>query len=86
MLHAVRTAAYEMGLFSWTDIQADQADARNHHALVLSENGQPLGCARITRDGLTERMAILPIDNRAEIESALRLVAQLNDPATLSHK
>jgi len=73
----LRMAAYRLGLLSWAEVKANRADERSSHALVLSDTGAPIGCARVRADGKTERMAVLPVDNRTEIEDALRLAAKL---------
>jgi hypothetical protein len=77
MLMEVRLAAYAMGILSRAEAIPDLADESSSHALVLNESGKPLGCARITSDGKAERMAVLPVENRHEIESALKLAALL---------
>ncbi len=78
-----RTTAYKMGLLSRAESQCDKADECSQHALVLSDDGKPIGCARITTDGKAERMTVLSIENRTEIESALKLIAWLNENSSL---
>lgn len=70
--------AYKMGLLSLAETLMDPEDEQHHHALVLSESGKAIGCARITLDGKVERMAVLLRENSTEIESALKLAAMLN--------
>jgi hypothetical protein len=70
--------AYRMGLLSCEESKCDEYDESANHALILSESGKPLGCARITTDGKAERMAVLPHEKRNEIEAALKMIAWLN--------
>jgi len=66
-----------MGLLKLAETLTDKEDEQRHHALVLSQTGKALACARITLDGKIERLAVLPRENSAEIESALKLAAML---------
>jgi hypothetical protein len=85
MLKEVRASAYNMGLLTQAETQTDQTDEQCQHALVLNKNGKAIGCARITPDGNTERLAVLTHENRTEIESALKLAAWLNEDRSLRY-
>jgi hypothetical protein len=78
LIKDLRMTAYRMGLLSLHESRCDEADESSNHALILSESGKPLGCARITTDGKAERMAVLPHQERNKIEAALQMIAWLN--------
>lgn len=71
LLQEVRAAALEIGLLNQAEVLADEADEVSRHALVLGANGRGIGCARITPEGRIERMAVLPHEQRAQIETAM---------------
>jgi hypothetical protein len=85
MLQQVRALAYEIGLLSRSEAQTDAEDERYPHALVLSESGKAMGCARIKPDGNVERMAVLPHEDREQIENALLLAAWLHEKNSLRY-
>jgi hypothetical protein len=84
LLKEVRSTACEIGLLSPKEALTDDVDERCCHAMVLSESGKALGCARIKPAGKIERMAVLPHEDRFKIEQALQLVAWLQE-STPSH-
>jgi hypothetical protein len=54
-------------------------DDCSRHALVLSKTGRAIGCARLTPQGNIERSAVLPHEQRSQIEAAM--IEALNDYA-----
>jgi hypothetical protein len=84
LLQEVRASACEIGLLSPDEALTDEVDERCCHAMVLSESGKAIGCARIKPAGIIERMAVLPHENRTQIEQALQLAAWLQEKS-LSH-
>lgn len=50
---------------------ADELDEQCRHAVVLSTNGQAIGCARMTPGGVIDRVTIMPDERRALIEAVL---------------
>ena len=79
LLQEVRTAACGIGLMNQSEVLPDDMDERSRHALALGTNGRGIGCARITPEGRIERMAVLPHEQRTQIEAAL--IEVLNDYA-----
>lgn len=79
LLQEIRVAASEMGLMGKGDALTDNLDNQYRHALALSKNGRALGCARLTPNGHIDRIVALPLEQRAQIETALKEV--LNDYA-----
>jgi GNAT superfamily N-acetyltransferase len=75
----IRLAACEIGLLSLDALLSDEMDDRSRHALVLGKTGRAIGCARLTPHGIIERMAVLPHEQRAQIEAAM--IEALNDYA-----
>ncbi len=71
LLLEVRQAALMCGILSPTEMRADAMDRQCRHALALNQNGEAVGCVRITPDGKIERMAVLPRDHRGQLETAL---------------
>jgi hypothetical protein len=67
----VRQAAFGCGILSPTEVRADAMDRLCRHALALNQNGQAVGCVRITPDGKIERMAVLPGEHRDQLATAL---------------
>ncbi len=78
-MQEIRVAASEMGLMGKGDTLTDNLDNQYRHALALSKNGRALGCARLTPNGHIDRIVALPLEQRAQIETALKEV--LNDYA-----
>jgi len=85
MLEKVRAEAYSLGLLTQAESQTEPADKGCLHAMVLNENGKAIGCARVTRSGQAERLTVLALENRSEIESALKLAAWLNADKSLRY-
>ncbi len=71
LLQNVRVTASEMGLTEKSGALADKLDDLCRHALALSANGRPIGCARITPDNCIERVLVLPHERRTQIEAAM---------------
>jgi len=80
----VRAEAYQLGLINPTEILPDEMDLQCRHALVLSDAGRAIGCARITTDGHIDRMAVLPHEQQARMEVAL--IEILNDDRQQTRK
>ena len=53
------------------ELEWDGLDEICHHALVLSANGEAIGCGRITPHGHIGRVAVLPEWRRKSIGSAI---------------
>lgn len=70
-LRVVREAAFKLGILVSAEVCSDDLDERCRHTLALSKDGQPVGCMRITPDGKIERVAILPVEYRSQIELGL---------------
>jgi hypothetical protein len=79
LLLEIRVAACEIGLLSLDEVMPDEMDERSRHALVLSKTGRGIGCARLTPQGNIVRMAVLPHEQRSQIEAAM--IEALNDYA-----
>jgi hypothetical protein len=77
LLQEVRAAAGKLGILNPKEVQADGLDERCQHGLALSKDGHAIGCMRITPEGCIERMAVLPQEDKKEIEAAL--MEMLND-------
>jgi len=71
LLLEIRLAACEIGLLSLEELLPDEMDDRSRHALVLSKTGRAIGCARLTPKGNIERLAVLPHEQRSQIEAAM---------------
>lgn len=67
----VRVAACASGLLNSAEIGVDELDEISRHALALTKGGRAIGCARITPAGHIERIAVMPHEQRAQIETAL---------------
>jgi hypothetical protein len=67
----VREVAYKLGLLRSTEVQPDDMEEYCRHALALSKWGQAVGCVRIAPGGKIERVAVLPIFHRSQLETAL---------------
>jgi ribosomal protein S18 acetylase RimI-like enzyme len=76
LLLEMRSDAYQIGLLSASEVLPDETDMQGRHALALGINGRCIGCARITPDGVIDRLAVLPHDQRDQIEAAL--IEELN--------
>lgn len=85
MLEEVRAEAYHQGLLTQAESQTEAADKQCLHAMVLNDNGKAIGCARVTPSGNAERLTVLALENRSEIESALKLAAWLNAEQSLRY-
>jgi hypothetical protein len=85
MLEEVRAEAVRMGLLTEAEASTEPADKQCLHAMVLSENGKAIGCARVSRSGNAERLTVLTLENRDQIESALKLAAWLNADKSLRY-
>ena len=79
LLLEIRVAACEIGLLSLDEVMPDELDGHSRHALVLSKTGRAIGCARLTPEGHIARMAVLPHEQRSQIEVAM--IEALNDYA-----
>ncbi|MFZ2163817.1 MAG: GNAT family N-acetyltransferase [Sideroxyarcus sp.] len=79
LLLEIRLAACEIGLLSLDELLPDEMDDRSRHALVLSKTGRAIGCARLTPQGNIERSAVLPHEQRSQIEAAM--IEALNEYA-----
>lgn len=71
LLQEVRAEACGIGLLNQSEVLPDEIDEVSCHALALGTNGRGIGCARITPEGRIERMAVLPHENRVQIEASL---------------
>jgi hypothetical protein len=81
LMMEARAVACRIGLLSLADALPDETDEMSSHAMVLDDSGKAIGCARIKTTGILERMAVLPRDDSARIEQALRLAAWLHSDA-----
>jgi GNAT superfamily N-acetyltransferase len=79
LLLETRLSACEIGLLSLDELLSDEMDDRSRHALVLGKTGRAIGCARLTPQGIIDRLAVLPHEQRAQIEAAM--IEALNDYA-----
>lgn len=77
LFREIRAVAYELSLQSMDELLTDEMDEHSRHALALTESGRAIGCARITPEGKIQRMLVLPVDRRAQIEAAM--IEVLND-------
>ena len=77
LFREVRAVAYELNLQSIAELLTDEMDEHSRHALALNESGRAIGCARITPDGTIQRMLVLPVARRTQIEAAM--IEVLND-------
>ena len=85
MLEEVRAEAFHLGLLTLAESQTEPADKQCLHAMVVNKNGKTIGCARVTPSGKAERLTVLALENRSEIESALKLAAWLNADKSLRY-
>lgn len=71
LLRSIRKAVFvcEQGVAA--ELEWDGLDELCHHALVLSSQGDAIGCARITPDALISRMAVLPEWRCRKVGSAM---------------
>jgi hypothetical protein len=78
----LRATACKIGFLSAAEAMSDETDELCAHAMVLSESGKAIGCARIKPDGQVECMVVLPAEDRKQIEQALRLAAWIQGKST----
>jgi len=60
LLRALREKVFIQEQNVPVDLEWDGLDDSCHHALVLSANGEAIGCGRITEKGHIGRVAVLP--------------------------
>jgi len=78
----VRIAACASGLLDATEMGADDMDEISRHALALTKGGRAIGCARLTPAGRIERIAVMPHEQRDQVENAL---IEVCDQDTIGH-
>ena len=71
LLLELRSDAYQIGLLSASEVLPDETDMQGRHALALGINGRCIGSARMTADGIIDRVAVLPHEQQEQIEAAL---------------
>ena len=77
LLQEVRAADRKQILGSFADSRLDEKDNQCRHALALSKGGRAIGCARITREGMIEKIVVLPHEQQGKIVEAM--IEVLND-------
>ncbi len=60
LLRAIREAVFIREQHVPVELEWDGQDEASRHALVLSQNGDAIGCGRIMPNGHIGRMAVLP--------------------------
>jgi predicted GNAT family N-acyltransferase len=71
LLRAIRERVFIQEQGVPVELEWDGLDNGCHHALVLSSNGEAIGCGRITTDGHIGRVAVLPEWRRKRIGTAI---------------
>jgi predicted GNAT family N-acyltransferase len=78
LLRAVREAVFIHEQRVPEELEWDGLDEACRHVLALNENGQPIGCARLTPKAQIGRMAVLPEWRLQKVGTAM-LEALLQD-------
>jgi len=71
LLNDVRVAAQVKGQLRPEENLTDDLDKSSRHALALTYDGKVIGCARVTSDWNIDRIVVLPLEGRSQIEAAL---------------
>ncbi|MFZ2161202.1 MAG: GNAT family N-acetyltransferase [Sideroxyarcus sp.] len=85
LLRAIREAVFIREQNVPAELEWDDMDGGSRHALVLSTNGDAIGCGRILPNGHIGRMAVLPQWRRQKVGTAI-MEALLNEARSRGYK
>jgi predicted GNAT family N-acyltransferase len=85
LLRAIREAVFIREQNVPAELEWDDMDGGSRHALVLSTNGDAIGCGRILPNGHIGRMAVLPQWRRQKVGTAI-MEALLNEARSRDYK